>query len=257
MVSARSETPSSPVAAAAGATFFLLLGVGVVWFTRRVVEVDDGVVLTALVVTPALLYVILRGGLSEFKMGGLSATFRVARATVTASGETLDVDAELQIIEKESMAGMTNRLSMIDAEQPVLMTMKFGRHYSTGDVEGYLNLLVQFPRFHLVALLKDSGEFLGSLTPSGLRGIMRNNGLSQAFLDSVAAGNLAEVSRYPGVMRRVVRLGASNADALVAMTTSNINVVAVVDDNHHLRGVVEREQIVSRLILSIAGAPET
>jgi len=50
--------------AAAGATFFLLLGLGVVWFARKVAGVNDGVVLSALVIIPALLYVVLRGDLA-------------------------------------------------------------------------------------------------------------------------------------------------------------------------------------------------
>ena len=53
--------------AAAGATFFLLLGLGVVWFARKVAAVNEGAVLSVLVIIPALLYVVLRGDLTEFR----------------------------------------------------------------------------------------------------------------------------------------------------------------------------------------------
>lgn len=58
------------------ASFVLLLGVGVVWFTRKVVGVQDGTVLASLVIVPALVYLVLRGDLAELRgPGGWAATF--------------------------------------------------------------------------------------------------------------------------------------------------------------------------------------
>jgi hypothetical protein len=53
--------------AGAAAILFLLLGLGVVWFARRVADVRDGAVLTSFVIMPAVLYVVLRGDLAELK----------------------------------------------------------------------------------------------------------------------------------------------------------------------------------------------
>ena len=79
------------ISAAATATFFLLLGLGVVWFARKVADVNDGAVLASFVIVPALLYVVLRGGLAELKgPGGWQATFvRVATSQVNAAGKDL------------------------------------------------------------------------------------------------------------------------------------------------------------------------
>ena len=95
------------LSAAAEASFFLLLGLAVVWFARKVAGVQDGAVLAAFVIVPALLYLALRGNLAELRgPGGWGATFiRVARARVSAAGEKLDVSQDVQIIEKESIAG--------------------------------------------------------------------------------------------------------------------------------------------------------
>ncbi len=56
--------------AAIEATFVLVLGVGVVWFTRKVVGVQDGTVLVFLVIVPALVYLVLRGDLAELRGPG-------------------------------------------------------------------------------------------------------------------------------------------------------------------------------------------
>jgi CBS domain-containing protein len=252
------DSPALSLGAAGAALFFLMVGVGVVWFTRTVAEVEDGAVLTALVVVPALLYILLRGGLAELRgPGGWGATFvRVARTTVSVSGEKLDVDTDVQIIEKESLAGLTNRVGSVESDQPVLMTMTLGRGYTPVDVQGYLETLAQFPRFRLVAFLDNSGAFLGCTSPAELRGIMRTNPLGSAFLNAVASGNVGEVFRYPGMLRKVLPNSATNADALSTMVTNNLNSMAVVDENRRLHGVIERDHLVSKLVVSLTSASD-
>jgi hypothetical protein len=243
------------ISAAGTATFFLLLGLGVVWFARKVADVHDGAVLASFVVVPALLYVVLRGDLAELRgPGGWQATFvRVARSQVSAAGEKLDVYEDVQVIEKETMAGLSNRVVALAADQPVLMTMTLGRLYTDADVRGYLGTLGQFPRFRLVALLKEGGRFVGCISPAELAGLMRTAALSVGFLNAIAGGNEAEVFRYPGVLRKVLPATATNADALSSMTVHNLGAIAVVDEERRLRGVVEREQLMSRLLLSLTG----
>jgi len=239
-----------------GATFFLLLGLGVVWFARKVADVQDGAVLASFVIVPALLFLVLRGDLAELKgPGGWAATFvRVARTTVSAAGEKLDVYEDVQIIEKESLIGLTNRVSTLASDQPVLMTMTLGRGYTQGDVRGYLETLSQFPRFRLIAFLDDSGTFIGCISPAELAGLMRSSALSQGFLDTVQRGDKRELFRYPGMLRNIVPTTATNADALSAMTSNNLGAIAVVDNDRRLRGVIEREQLVSKLVLSLTEA---
>jgi CBS domain-containing protein len=242
--------------AAAAATFFLLLGLSVVWFARKVADVQDSAVLAAFVIVPALLYVAIRGNLAELRApGGWAATFvRVARSRVSAAGETLDVLDDVQIIEKESISGLTHRISTLQVDQPVLMTVTMGRSYSPAEIQGYLRTLSQFPRFRLVALLNGSGAFIGCISPSELAGLMRSESLGHGFLEAVRQGNAREVFRYPGMLRKIVPTSATNTDALFAMTTNNLSAIAVVDENRQLRGVVEREQLVSKLVLSLTDA---
>jgi hypothetical protein len=239
--------------AAAEATFFLLIGLGVVWFARKVADVQDGAVLAAFVIVPALLYLALRGNLAELRgPGGWAATFvRVARTRVSAAGEALDVSEDVQIIEKESMSGLTNRVSTLESDQPILMTITLGKGYTDADIRGYLQTLSQFPRFRLVAFLDSSGAFIGCISPAELAGLMRSPALSGAFLGAVGRGDAREVFRFPGMLRKVVPTNATNAEALSAMTTNNLGAIAVVDEDRRLRGVVEREQIISKLVLSL------
>jgi CBS domain-containing protein len=241
---------------AASAIFFLLLGLGVVWFARAIADVTDGAVLASFVIVPALLYVVLRGDLAELSgPGGWTATFvRVARSKVRSSGEQVSYE-DVQIIEKETLDALTDRMRSLDPGEPVLLTISLGRDYSVADVQAYLNLLAQFPRFRLVALLDRSGRFAGCTSPSQLAGLMRSEPLGEGFVDAITRGDERAVfRRYPVMLQKVVQPHATNAEALAAMTANNLDAIAIVSEDRRLRGVAEREQIVSKLVLALANS---
>jgi predicted transcriptional regulator len=58
--------------------------------------------------------------------------------------------------------------------------------------------------------------------------------------------------RYPGIVSRTITTKTTNIDALKEMTAQDLDALVVTDDQM-VKGVVEREQILSRLILAIAG----
>lgn len=241
------------VGAAAGATFFLLLGVGVVWFARRVAGVNDGAVLSVLVVIPALLFVVLRGDLAEFRgPGGWAATFRVTKATVSFGAQNLDILDDPQLLAKGSMSDLGRRVQALDRDQPVLMTVALGKHYSVKAVETYLEKLAHLPRFRLVAFLDRSGCFIGCASPAGLLSLMQDPDLARSFLDAVEHENVAQVFRYPGMLKSVIPAETTNSQALEAMSRHGLSALAVVDDDRRVKGIVEREQLMSKLILSMA-----
>jgi hypothetical protein len=238
---------------AATATFFLLLGLGVVWFARAVADVTDGAVLASFVIVPALLYVVLRGDLAELRgPGGWAATFvRVARSNVKSAGEKVSYQ-DVQIIEKETMEGLTDRMRSLDVGEPVLLTLTLGRYYSAADIQGYLNTLSQLPRFRLVALLDPSGAFAGCTSPLQLAALMRSEPVSKGLLDEISRADEQAVFARPSMLQKVVRSHATNAEALAAMTANNLDAIAIVSEDRRLSGVAEREQIVSKLVLALA-----
>ena len=238
--------------AAIGAIVFLLLGLGVVWFARTVAGVTSSTVLSVLVIIPALLYVILRGDLAEFRgPGGWAATFRVTNAAVTFSAQKFDVVTEAQIVRKGSLSELDRLTSRFDRSQPVLMTISMNGHYEVQAMERYLETFTSWPRFKLVAFLDESGRFLGCASASGFYRLIRNYQLAHEFLSIVGAGDQLEIFRYPGILKNVINTEATNAEALAAMDQHGLDALAVVDEDRHVKGIVEREQLMSTLILSM------
>ena len=197
---------------------------------------------------------VLRGDLAELRgPGGWAASFvQVARATISAAGETLDVDQDVQIIQKESASALGKRTRRLMGTKPILMTMTLGRGYSVPELQSYLRTLSQFPRFCLIAFLDSSGQFLGCASPTGLAALMQIDGLGRAFVEAIRGGDSEEVFSFPRTLRKVVSPTATNAEALEAMTANDLGAIAVVGEDRQLRGVVEREHLVSKLVLSLA-----
>jgi predicted transcriptional regulator len=75
--------------------------------------------------------------------------------------------------------------------------------------------------------------------------------LADEFIDSVNEGQIAQVLRYPGVVKKTISTKSTNADALREMLEQNIEALVVIDERRKLRGVVEREQVLSRMMLSL------
>jgi CBS-domain-containing membrane protein len=60
--------------------------------------------------------------------------------------------------------------------------------------------------------------------------------------------------QFPGMGDHEVSPSATNADALQRMTDDKLIAIPVVDEDRRLRGIVEREQLISRLVLSLVQA---
>jgi CBS domain-containing protein len=240
------------LAAAAGAIVFLLLGLGVVWFARRIVGLNDGAILSVLVIVPALLYVVLRGDLAELRgPGGWGATFRVTKATVSFGAQSLDILDDPQLLSKGSTSDLDRRVEALDRDQPVLLTVALGERYTVRAMKTYLEKLAHLPRFKLVAFLDRDGRFIGCASPAGLLSLMQEPGLGSNFLEAVEEENKAKVFRYPGMLKSVILADTTNSQALDAMSGLGLTALAVVDDDRRVKGVVEREQLMSKLVLSL------
>jgi CBS-domain-containing membrane protein len=64
-------------------------------------------------------------------------------------------------------------------------------------------------------------------------------------------GNEHGIFQYPGILKNVIKSDATNVEALGAMDQYALDALAVVDEDRQLKGIIEREQLMSRLILSL------
>jgi CBS domain-containing protein len=76
--------------------------------------------------------------------------------------------------------------------------------------------------------------------------------LGNKFIKLINDGNVLELVDFPGVMTQTVSTDDSNIEALNRMMASNLDAIPVIDESRKLKGVVERGQILGKLMLAMA-----
>lgn len=237
-------------------SLFLILGLFVVWFTTMVLKVEGDAVLVSLLLAPVLVYVILSGRIKELRApGGLAITFAAtATESVTAVSETVQPSEEdMQIVAKEGVQALERKREKLNEAQPIVMTMVLGRgrYYNREDTLRYIDVLSQFRSFRFVVFVDDSGRFVAYTPVSSFKGILRVPELGEHFIYAVNEGQMQDLFRFPGVVRETISTQSTNAEALREMTRQNLEALVVIDENRHLTGVVERKQVLSRMMLAL------
>ena len=85
-----------------------------------------------------------------------------------------------------------------------------------------------------------------------LKGILNNSNLGNEFIHLINEGQRENLLRFPGVIKETISIQTTNAEALREMTKQNLEALVVIDEQGQLKGVVEREQILSKMMLALA-----
>jgi CBS domain-containing protein len=231
------------------------LGMLVVRLAKSADASLESSVLIALVVLPLLVYLVSSGRLAEFKApGGIEAKFvEAARESVTAASGTISYENP-QIVARASVADLLKRTAgEIDQSRPVVMTMTIASNgkYTVEHLEQYLDVMSQFRNFTTVVFLDREQRFIACMEAWALKQLVELPDLANEFVGLVNAGDQAGVLRYPGVLRKTISPTSTNVEALREMQAHNVDALVVVDEDWKLRGVVERYQVLSRLMLSL------
>jgi hypothetical protein len=236
---------------------FLLLGLVALWVTKSILEIEGDMVYVALLFVPILIYAIYSGKLEELKgPGGLEAKFtKAANESVNPASEEIAPSVEdMQIVEKAGMNLLEQKRKQLNEAQPIIMIMELGKgdYYRRDAVLAYLELLSQFRNFKFVVFVDSNKEFVAYMPTWAVSGLLRKPELGYEFIDVINSGDKTALFRYPGVIGETIRTQSTNVEALQEMTKQNLEALVVIDENKKLKGVVEREQILSRMMLSLA-----
>ncbi len=74
----------------------------------------------------------------------------------------------------------------------------------------------------------------------------------ERFINIINGGKLLELLDFPGVLTLSINYQATYMDALKAMSDHNLETILVTGKDNAVIGVVEREQVLSKLVLAMA-----
>jgi CBS domain-containing protein len=247
----RQETPSIVLSIA-----FLAFGLLTVWVSKTVLKLDSNAVFVSLLLLPIVVYVIVSGRLGELKApGGLEAKFVTASgATVEGVAETIEPsEDDMVVIEKAGASALQSRLTNLDESRPIVLKLTLGRegNYDRRIWRDYMEALSQYRAFKFVLFLNSDGKFVAYAPSWVILQILRME-LGHELVEIINTGAIDRLRLYPGIVTQTISTTASNIEALKEMTIRNVEALVVIDDQRKVRGIVERDQIISKLMLAMA-----
>jgi len=230
----------------------VVVAVLALWLAGTVTDLEGDAVYVALLVLPFIVYAVLSGRLLEVKgPGGWEAKFaQVAGAPVEHSSTALPWE-RLQVVAKGGREALESIRAQLDESEPIVLTLTVGHRYQPGLLARHLETLSHFRNFKFVVLLDEDGRVVAYAPQWALKTVLADPPLGRRFVADIANGNVGGLFRFPGVVRKTISDKAANADALAQMEELNLEALVVTGDDGTLRGIVEREQVLSKMMLAL------
>ncbi len=239
--------------------------------------------LIAILLVPVLIYLILSGKLLQLDAGGVSAKFNNAAQKPLIDKDGINnIPLEIEPVTPDEKMGegelpallrkKAEKLQQMDIERrsgSLIVTVRLHSYYDDRALLYYLQGLSRFRNFTYLVIF-DEGQEVFAYTSAWcaiqilqleleLKDEQENSYMMQryreifgrGFVEAIKEGNTEALSRY-ALSRVRVRSADKTLDVLKMMTELNMNELIVTDENDRLKGIVQREQVLSRFILAVA-----
>jgi CBS domain-containing protein len=262
-----SRVPRRELLGVAGAVTFLLLGFAAIYIVVKVAGERDGTVLAALLIIPALLYLLLSGQVKDLKgPAGLELTLAdVANRSIPLPDEAHDTRQlsfeKIEAVAKGRTATLDERIKKIPQGAPVVLTFTLGSEINGPAAANYALRLTQLRRFRFVAILDSQGKLVSYMDERAFRHTMAADHPSgMALINNIRDKQVGEVREFPGMIHHKASPRTSIAQALRKMERTHLNALLVID-NGAIVGIAERDHLVNRLLLGLidraSGSPRS
>jgi CBS domain-containing protein len=211
-----------------------------------------GSVLIALMLLPLGVYLVATGKLLEFNVAGAKAKF-AAKEKIKLTPDTITYD-DPQIVAREGGVRklLARKAQEKDQSRPVVMTMTIGgKIYTRPDIRSLLDVLTQLRSFKLVVFLDRNKRVVAYMEAWALKELVEQDELAAEFVQFINSGPESGIDNF-SVAKKTISTTSTNIEALRDMQEQNLEALVVVDDQKMLRGVVQREQVLSSIMLSLA-----
>ncbi len=248
---------------------FLAFGLLTLWIMRSMLNIQQDAVLVAILLVPVIIYLILSGKLLEISAGGVSAKFNDTAQKPLFSEDEMNAMAmeeeQVAIIMKKGLAKLQEQLHLASSSRYIVLTVVLGNPlipgkspYNSSDLHAYLKALSQYRNFTFLAILEPNGKVYGykmgwqAIQIIELEKEMTNPNIpdDSSFVTAINQGQKDELQRY-GLIETTVKTTDTYISVLKKMTTLKIDILIVTDEDGIIKNVIEREQVLSKLILAL------
>lgn len=235
---------------------FLGGGFLALWVVKAVLGINADSVFIAMLLLPLIVYLVVSGRISELKTpGGLEAKFRkAAEAIVAPESEKVEPEDVQVPLEGKPVIQRVIPVKKPDDSKPIVMTVTVGKGkdgYSRAGLFNSVEVFSRYRNFKFVVFLDRENKFVSCMPAWAARSLLQKAALGDEFVQFLNNGEVNALQQYPGIIQKTITTEMTNLEALEEMTRLNIEALIVIDEEGKLAGVVEREQILSKLMLSL------
>jgi CBS domain-containing protein len=234
---------------------FLALGFSALWLLKSMLSMQQDAVLVAMLITPILIYLIMTGRLREISAGGVKAILGEAADEQLSESNTESITAEkVHQIMAEGGGGMPKlqeEVMEIDDSMLLALTVTCNKTelYDAATLLKYLKVLSKYPNFEFLVILRQDKKVIAYMSDSQAQKALETE--PQEFVQAINDGDDRQLQRY-GAITVLAKQTETYLNVLQKMTDHNMKAIVVVDKNKTLQGVIDREQVLSRLLLAMA-----
>jgi hypothetical protein len=236
------------------------LGVLLTWLVVKYMGIRGGAVAVTCLLLPALIALAFSGQLSEISAGGITAKFRKA-GKQPVRGLMVKADA-FASVGKGAPGQLRQWINehADDRELPVILTVRLGEPYVGPIFRDYVDQLREsFTRFTFVVVLDQSGAHVCHISSqlvmawAARRGdqFKENGQRIEQFLSHVSEADTGALLRTPGVRSETVTKSTKLTDALKIMNGAETDVLLVLDEQKHPRGILQLITALSEILLAM------
>jgi CBS domain-containing protein len=253
-----SRIPRRELLAVAGAVTFLVLGFAAIYIVVKVAGERDGTVLAALLIIPALLYLLLSGQVKDLKgPAGLELTLAdVANRSIPLPDQahsTQELSFEkIESVAKGRTATLDERIKKIPQGAPVVLTFTLGSQINGPAAASYTQRLTQLRRFRFVAILDSQGKLVSYMEERAFRHTLlaEYDPSGMTLINNIRDKHVGELKEFPGMILHTVSPRTTIAQTLQKMDRTHLNALLVIEKGA-IVGIAERDHLVNKLLLEL------
>ncbi len=244
-----------------GAFIFILVSIGIYWVLKWI-KIEEGITYPFILLSPILVYLIFAEKIASFKAGGVEATFKeIANEKVKTDSSLIDElpkDNKLEVIEKGSVNSLRGKLEELKDKSErgkKIVTLELGKgenYYDVWAVKQYIKALSAFRNFRFVVIVNNNKEVIAFISKDKMSKILENNNLGNEFIKVINKGKSESLNIFPGLITVKITEDTKNIEALKKMEENSVDELIVCDSEGKLKGVIEREDILSKLMIALA-----
>jgi hypothetical protein len=243
-----------------GSILFLVLGFLILWIAKTKFNIQQDAILVSLILIPVLLYLILSGKLQEFSAGGVSAKFNDAAQKQIIKDENVE-PLQIKTLMKGDMRFLEGYLAHLSSHTTeytalaVILGHDYSHNYTNVGLLEYLEKMSRYPNFKFLIVFDQAEAVFAYVPVSRAIQILKaetaeENGRGP-FTTAINEGRKTTLLHNYELIKPTVLSTDTNLKALEKMTEKKMDALIVTDKNRMLKGLVEREQLLSKLILAM------